>query len=94
MKLSILVLDFDGTTAIDGAFDAHVRDAICEAQTAAVVVVLDKGRMVSDLHHVLGSLCRPVCGGASVAGLRNPRRRSACVSLAFNRQTPRSPAAP
>ena len=56
MKLSILALDYDGTIAVDGVFDPHVRRAIGAARERGVVVALVTGRRMDDLGRVAGDL--------------------------------------
>ena len=50
MKLGVLALDYDGTIAVDGAFNPSVRDSIAEARRCGVAVVLVTGRRLTDLH--------------------------------------------
>jgi hydroxymethylpyrimidine pyrophosphatase-like HAD family hydrolase len=56
MKLAAIALDYDGTIAIDGAFDASARDAIGAARQHGIAVVLVTGRRLSDLKRVAGDL--------------------------------------
>jgi hypothetical protein len=56
MKFSALALDYDGTIALDGVFDAAVREAIGEARRRGIAVVLVTGRRLPDLHQVAGDL--------------------------------------
>jgi hydroxymethylpyrimidine pyrophosphatase-like HAD family hydrolase len=56
MKFGVLALDYDGTIAIDGSLDPHVRAAIVEARAAGVVVLLVTGRILDDLRRVTGDL--------------------------------------
>ena len=56
MKLAAIALDYDGTIAIDGAFDASARDAIGAARRHGIAVVLVTGRRLSDLQRVAGDL--------------------------------------
>jgi hypothetical protein len=54
MKFGILARDYGGTIARDGALDPDVRNAILEARTRAIVVVLVTGRILSGLKEKLG----------------------------------------
>ena len=56
MKFCVLVLDYDGTIAIDGVLEPEVRAAIQEARAAGVVVVLATGRILDELRRVVGDL--------------------------------------
>jgi hydroxymethylpyrimidine pyrophosphatase-like HAD family hydrolase len=56
MRFSVLALDYDGTIARDGALDPDVRQAITEARSRAIIVVLVTGRILSDLMRVAGDL--------------------------------------
>jgi hydroxymethylpyrimidine pyrophosphatase-like HAD family hydrolase len=56
MKLSALALDYDGTIAVDGAFDPSVRNAIADFRRQGIVVVLVTGRRLTDLSRVAGDL--------------------------------------
>jgi hydroxymethylpyrimidine pyrophosphatase-like HAD family hydrolase len=64
MKFSALALDYDGTIAVNGAFDPAVREAIADARRRGIVVVLVTGRRLPDLQHVAGDL---TCFDAIVA---------------------------
>ena len=56
MKLSVLALDYDGTIASNGGVDARVREAISEARTNGITVLLVTGRILSELRRVAGDL--------------------------------------
>jgi hypothetical protein len=56
MKLAVIAVDYDGTIAVDGAFDPSVREAIGQARQHGIAVILVTGRRLSDLHHVAGNL--------------------------------------
>lgn len=56
MKFGVLALDYDGTIAVDGVVDPHVRAAIAEVRAAGVVVLLVTGRILDDLRRVAGDL--------------------------------------
>ena len=56
MKLAALALDYDGTTAVNGAFDPAVREAIAAARLQGIVVILATGRRLADLRQVAGDL--------------------------------------
>ena len=56
MKLSVLALDYDGTIATDRGVDADVRQAIAEARTNGITVLLVTGRILSELRRVAGDL--------------------------------------
>lgn len=73
MKLSALALDYDGTVAVDGAFDPSVRDAVGEARRRGIAVILVTGRQLADLHRVAGDLsCFDVVVGENGAVLEFP----------------------
>ena len=44
MRCSVLALDYDGPIAQDGVFDHEVQQAIHEARTRGVTVILVTGR--------------------------------------------------
>jgi hydroxymethylpyrimidine pyrophosphatase-like HAD family hydrolase len=56
MKLAAVALDYDGTIAVDGAFDPSVRGVIAELRLQGVAVILVTGRRLDDLQAVAGSL--------------------------------------
>jgi hydroxymethylpyrimidine pyrophosphatase-like HAD family hydrolase len=56
VKCGVLALDYDGTIAVDGALDPHVRAAIAEVRAAGVAVVLVTGRILDDLRRLTGDL--------------------------------------
>lgn len=56
MKLSVLALDYDGTIARHDTRDAAVRDAIADARTRGVIVLLVTGRILDELRRVAGDL--------------------------------------
>lgn len=56
MRFSALALDYDGTIALDGAFDPAVRDAIAGARRRGIVVILVTGRRLPDLRLVARDL--------------------------------------
>ena len=56
MKLSVLALDYDGTTALDDVLDPAVRSAIAVARARGILVLLTTGRMLRDLEQVSGGL--------------------------------------
>jgi hydroxymethylpyrimidine pyrophosphatase-like HAD family hydrolase len=56
MKLAAVAIDYDGTIAVDGAFDAGVRDAIAQLRLHGIAVILVTGRRLEDLRRVAGSL--------------------------------------
>ena len=56
MKLSVLALDYDGTTARGDALDPHVRTAIAAARARGIVVLLVTGRILAELERVAGDL--------------------------------------
>ena len=53
MKIHVLALDYDGTIASDGVLHEDVREAIVEARSVDIVVVLVTGRIHADLRRVL-----------------------------------------
>ena len=56
MKLSVLALDYDGTIATDRGVEPEVRQAIAEARTSGIIVLLVTGRILSELRRVAGDL--------------------------------------
>ena len=56
MKLSVLALDYDGTIAHGDQLDAAVRDAIADARTRGITVLLVTGRILEELRRVAGDL--------------------------------------
>jgi len=56
MKLSVLALDYDGTTALNDAMDPGIRAAIADARCRRLTVVLVTGRRLKDLERVAGDL--------------------------------------
>lgn len=56
MKLFTLALDYDGTIARHDRLDTGVREAIAEARTRGITVVLVTGRILSELRRVAGDL--------------------------------------
>lgn len=56
MKLAAVAIDYDGTIAVDGAFDPSVRDAIAQLRLRGVAPILVTGRRLSDLQQVAGNL--------------------------------------
>ena len=56
MKFAALALDYDGTIAIDGAFDPAVRAAIGDLRRRGIVVILVTGRRLDDLRRVAGDV--------------------------------------
>jgi len=53
VKLSVIALDYDGTIAREGRADPDALDAIREARSRGVVVILVTGRILSELERVL-----------------------------------------
>lgn len=56
MKLSVLALDYDGTIAFRDALDPSVREAIADARTRGITVLLVTGRIMDELRRVAGDL--------------------------------------
>jgi hypothetical protein len=56
MKFSVLALDYDGTIAQRGEAHPAVLEAIQEARSRRIVVVLVTGRILSDLKQAVGDL--------------------------------------
>jgi hydroxymethylpyrimidine pyrophosphatase-like HAD family hydrolase len=56
LNLGVVVLDYDGTIAIDGELDPAVESAIVDLRAAGMTVLLATGRIVADLHRVMGDL--------------------------------------
>ena len=56
MKLCVLALDYDGTTAVNDTMDSGVRSAIADARSRRIAVILVTGRRLADLQRVAGDL--------------------------------------
>lgn len=56
MKLCVLALDYDGTSAVNDTMDPGIRAAIAEARAKSIAVVLVTGRRLADLQRVAGDL--------------------------------------
>ena len=56
MKLAAVAIDYDGTIAVDGAFDPGARDAIAQLRLHGIAVILVTGRRLDDLKRVAGNL--------------------------------------
>ncbi len=56
MKFGALALDYDGTIAVDGAFNPEVREAIGEVRKRGIAVMLVTGRRIPELRRVAGDL--------------------------------------
>jgi hydroxymethylpyrimidine pyrophosphatase-like HAD family hydrolase len=56
MKLSAIVLDYDGTIAANDVMEPSVRAAIGAARDAGIAVVLATGRRLDDLRRAVGDL--------------------------------------
>jgi hydroxymethylpyrimidine pyrophosphatase-like HAD family hydrolase len=56
MDLNVVVLDYDGTIAEHGVLHAEVRKAINDLRARGIAVVLATGRILGDLHRVVGDL--------------------------------------
>ena len=56
MKLAAVAIDYDGTIAVNGAFDPGARDAIAQLRLHGIAVVLVTGRRLDDLKTVGGNL--------------------------------------
>lgn len=56
MKLAAVALDYDGTIAVNGAFDPGAREAIAQLRLHGIVVVLVTGRRLDELTKVAGNL--------------------------------------
>jgi hydroxymethylpyrimidine pyrophosphatase-like HAD family hydrolase len=56
VKLSVIALDYDGTIAQGDRLDPAVRDAIAEARTRGITVLLVTGRILNELRRVAGDL--------------------------------------
>src|SRR5215468_9613430 len=53
MRLRVLALDFDGTSAVDGRLDSRIADALREARAAGVMTVLVCGRLLTEVQSLL-----------------------------------------
>ena len=56
MKLCVLALDYDGTTAVNDTMDSGIRRVIADARSRRIAVVLVTGRRLADLQRVAGDL--------------------------------------
>ena len=56
MKLGVIALDYDGTTAQHDRLDPAVRDAIADARTRGITVIIVTGRSLDELRRVAGDL--------------------------------------
>ncbi|HEX6162489.1 MAG TPA: HAD hydrolase family protein [Vicinamibacterales bacterium] len=56
MRLLTLALDYDGTITRDDRVDAPVREAIADARTRGITVLIVTGRILSELRRVAGDL--------------------------------------
>jgi hydroxymethylpyrimidine pyrophosphatase-like HAD family hydrolase len=56
MKLGVIALDYDGTTAQHDRLDPGVRDAIADARTRGITVFIVTGRSLDELRRVAGDL--------------------------------------
>jgi hydroxymethylpyrimidine pyrophosphatase-like HAD family hydrolase len=56
VKLSVLALDYDGTIAHGDRLNPAVREAIADARTRGITVLLVTGRILEELRHVAGDL--------------------------------------
>ena len=56
MRLFALALDYDGTIAANDRLDPLMRDAIAEARTRNIAVILVTGRVLDELRRVAGDL--------------------------------------
>jgi hydroxymethylpyrimidine pyrophosphatase-like HAD family hydrolase len=56
MKLGVIALDYDGTTAQHDRLDPAVREAIADARTRGITVLIVTGRSLDELRRVAGDL--------------------------------------
>jgi hydroxymethylpyrimidine pyrophosphatase-like HAD family hydrolase len=56
VKLSVLALDYDGTIAHGDQLDPAVREAIADARTRGITVLIVTGRILDELRRVAGDL--------------------------------------
>jgi len=56
VKFSVLALDYDGTSAKDGALDPEVRRAIADVRARGITVLIVTGRTLEDLRRHAGDL--------------------------------------
>ena len=56
MKLGVIALDYDGTTAQHDRLDPAARDAIADARTRGITVIIVTGRSLDELRRVAGDL--------------------------------------
>jgi hydroxymethylpyrimidine pyrophosphatase-like HAD family hydrolase len=56
MKLGVIALDYDGTTARHDQLDPAVREAIADARTRGITVLIVTGRSLDELRRVAGDL--------------------------------------
>jgi hypothetical protein len=73
VKLAAIAVDYDGTIAVDGAFDLDVRAAIGAARELGIAAILVTGRRLDDLRRVAGDItCFDVVVGENGAALEFP----------------------
>ncbi len=78
MLLRAIAVDYDGTIAENGILDLHVREAIIEARSTGLHVVIVTGRILRELRRVAGDLTfvdGVVAENGAVILLRNGHRR-------------------
>jgi hydroxymethylpyrimidine pyrophosphatase-like HAD family hydrolase len=56
MKLGVIALDYDGTTALHDRLEPAVREAIADARTRGITVLIVTGRSLDELRRVAGDL--------------------------------------
>ena len=56
MLLRSIALDYDGTIAVNGVLDSHVREAIANARRSGLLVIIVTGRILRELRRVAGEL--------------------------------------
>jgi hydroxymethylpyrimidine pyrophosphatase-like HAD family hydrolase len=56
MRLGVIALDYDGTTAWHDRLDPAVREAIADARTRGITVLIVTGRSLDELRRVAGDL--------------------------------------
>jgi len=56
MLLRSIALDYDGTIAVNGILDPHVREAITNARRRGLLVIIVTGRILRELRRVAGEL--------------------------------------
>lgn len=102
MRFSVLAIDYDGTIAEHGQLNSKVRAALADVRRHGIYVVLVTGRILRDLHKLIGDLrlfdgivaengaviAFPASGRTSILGKAPPAAFTEKISqLGINSQT-------